>query len=134
MTPEAPEIREGLTRTVTRTFSVAEVRAFAELSGDRGVQHLAVDDQGRLMVHGLLIASLPTQVGGELNFLARELSFEFLKPAWTGDPVQCDVTITGTERTPRGLRLESRWECKSPDGTVLMRGRGRGLVPDRLGA
>lgn len=129
MTTKPPAIQEGDRATVVRTFSVEEVRAFAELSGDVGVQHLAPDAQGRLMVHGLLVASLPTKVGGEMNFLARELTFEFLRPAWTSVPIQCEVVVTRIEPTEHGIRLESAWECKDPDGAVLMRGRGRGLVP-----
>jgi 3-hydroxybutyryl-CoA dehydratase len=122
-------IREGARVSVERTFTVEEVRAFAEMSGDRGVQHLDTDAQGRLMVHGLLLASLPTQVGGQLNFLARELTFEFLRPAWTGSPIRCEVVVERAEPGPRGIRLECTWEAKDVDGQAVMRGRARGLVP-----
>lgn len=129
MSPEPPEIREGTRRSLERTFTTEEVKAFAELSGDHGVQHLKEDAQGRLMVHGLMVAALPTQVGGELNFLARELTFEFLKPAWTGQPIRCEVVLTQVQPTPHGVRLESSWECRNVEGELIMRGKGRGLVP-----
>lgn len=125
-------VREGLRRSVVHTFSAEEVRAFAEMSGDRGVQHIRENAQGQLMVHGLLLATLPTQIGGELNFLARELTFEFLQPAWTSMAVRCEVIVTKVHPVEAGLRLESEWECRDPKGATLMRGRGRGLIPHVL--
>src|SRR3712207_8738612 len=59
-----------------RTFTVEDVRRFAEYSGDEGVHHLEPDEKGRLMVHGLLTATLPTKVGGDINFIARQVRSE----------------------------------------------------------
>src|SRR5205814_469728 len=56
-----------------RTFSEEDVRLFGRLSGDEGVHHVAADEQGRLMVQGLLTATLPTKIGGDLNVIAREM-------------------------------------------------------------
>jgi 3-hydroxybutyryl-CoA dehydratase len=42
-----------------RTFSADDVRLFNTISGDEGVHHVTPDEQGRLMVHGLLTATLP---------------------------------------------------------------------------
>lgn len=38
------------------------------------------DENGRLMVHGLLTASIGTKVGEELHYIARELVSEFIRP------------------------------------------------------
>lgn len=129
MSEPTPPLRVGDRSSVLRTFSPEEVRSFASMSGDLGVQHTTEDPRGRLMVHGLLVASLPTQVGGRLNFLARELTFEFLRPVWTGTPIRCEVTLTKLEPSPSGTRLECTWRCTDPDGIEVMRGHGRGLVP-----
>lgn len=55
-----------------RTFTDEDIRLFAKLSGDEGEHHLVADEHGRLMAHGLLTATLPTKIGGDLNFIARE--------------------------------------------------------------
>lgn len=48
-----------------RTFTNKEVKQFTAISGDEGVHHIQPDDEGRLMVQGLLTATLPTKIGGE---------------------------------------------------------------------
>lgn len=127
-TAAAPLIA-GTSVSVERRFSVDEVTRFVALSGDTGRQHTLPDPQGRLMVHGLLLAALPTQVGGTLHFLAREITYEFLRPVWTGETVRCTVTLTGVEASSHGTRLASTFECTNSAGEVVMRGRARGLVP-----
>ena len=37
------------------------------------------------MAHGLFTATLPTKIGGDLNFIARELTFQFHRPVFAGD-------------------------------------------------
>jgi 3-hydroxybutyryl-CoA dehydratase len=46
-----------------RTFTEEDVRLFTRVSGDQGIQHMKPDEQGRLQVHGLLTATLPTKLG-----------------------------------------------------------------------
>lgn len=53
-----------------RTFTEDDIRLFNGVSGDQGVHHVPPDDQGRLMVHGLLTATVPTKIGGDMNFIA----------------------------------------------------------------
>src|SRR5437870_7179281 len=68
-----------------RSFSVDEVRAFAAVSGDRGVHHVDLDARGRLLVHGLLTATIPTKLGGDVDYLAQEMTYRFHRPVFTGD-------------------------------------------------
>ena len=44
-------------------------------------------------MHGLLTATLPTKIGGDINFIAREMIFKFHRPVFSGDTVRCEVTI-----------------------------------------
>lgn len=118
----------GDRRTIVHTFTVDEVRTYAEISGDRGVQHLVPDPEGRLMVHGLLLGTLPTVVGGSLNFLAREMTFEFLRPVWTGEEVRCDVELTHWEESGDRVRVSAEWTCRTAGDVTVMRGRASGIV------
>ena len=111
-----------------RTFTVEEVNAFTLISGDAGTHHIAPDEQGHLLVQGLLTATLPTKIGGDLNLLARELDFQFLKPVYTGDTIRCEVTLTEVTPTERGTRLSFTWSCRNQRGTEVMIGRGYGVV------
>ena len=86
------------------------------------------DASGRILGHGLLTATLPTRVGGALDFLAREMHFEFLRPVWTGDTVRCEVTLTELSETPRGTRLAAGILCRNQDGKEVLRGWTTGMV------
>lgn len=80
------------------------------------------------MVHGLLLGTLPTVVGGELNFLAREMTFEFLRPVFTGESVRCDVELTKWEAAGDKVLVEAKWECVNHEQVTVMRGRAAGIV------
>lgn len=112
----------------SRTFSEAEIRQFAQLSGDAGEHHLVPDAHGRLMAHGLLTATLPTKIGGDINLIAREMRFEFHRPVFAGDTIHCEVTITEFETGEQYARLSSDWRCVNQHGKEVMTGQGKGIV------
>jgi hypothetical protein len=64
-------MRVGDTISWQRSFSEDDIRLFNKVSGDQGVHHVTPDEKGRLMVHGLLTATIPTKIGGDMNFIAR---------------------------------------------------------------
>ncbi len=111
-----------------RTFTDEEIRLFASFSGDEGEHHLVPDEKGRLMAHGLLTATLPTKIGGDLNFIARKLTFEFHRPVFSGDTITCDVTLAELEPADQFIRLVSTWVCRNQHGKEVMTGEARGVV------
>ncbi|NEU57014.1 MaoC/PaaZ C-terminal domain-containing protein [Halorussus sp. MSC15.2] len=119
---------EGDTRTFERTFTPEEVRQFAELSGDRQPRHLESDEDGRLLVHGLLTATMPTKIGGELEVLGRSMTFEFLRPVYTGDTVTCEMTVETVEEREDRYDLTASVTCENEDGESVMTGTVEGLV------
>ncbi len=125
------ELAVGTVLTASRTYTTAMVEAFADLSEDRGRHHIAPDASGRLIVHGLLVASLATELGGRLDYLARTLDFEFLRAVYTGDTVTCSVRIDEAVADARGTRLRLSGEASTADGQVVMRVRSSGLVRAR---
>lgn len=60
---------------------------------DEGIHYLTLDEQRRLVVQGLLTATLPTKIGGDHNVLVRTMTFEFLRPVFTDDTILYDVKI-----------------------------------------
>ena len=111
-----------------RTFTEEDIRLFGSLSGDEGVQHVTPDDQGRLMVQGLLTASLPTKIGGDINFIARQMIFQFHRPVFAGDTVQCEVTIVVLEPAEQYTRLSCQWVCRNQYGKEVMTGQADGII------
>ena len=114
-----------------RTFTEEDVREFGKFSGDEGAHHVQPDERGRLMVQGLLTATLPTKVGGDINFIAREMIFRFHRPVFSGDTVRCEVTIDELTETAEYTRLKSSWVCRNQHGKEVMSGEAKGIVRER---
>ncbi|WAA12895.1 hypothetical protein [Fervidibacillus halotolerans] len=55
-------IEEGMKFSWSRTFTKEDVLQFGELTGDQGDHHIHPDEKGRLMVQGLLTASIDSPV------------------------------------------------------------------------
>ena len=86
------------------------------------------DGQGRVLVQGLLTATLPTKIGGDLNFIAREMTFQFHRPVFAGDTVQCDVTITAWEPAEQYIRMSAYWVCRNQEGKEVLTGQADGVI------
>ena len=121
-------IKVGDVFSAERTFTTEDVAAFTRLSGDHGRHHLQPDAQGRLVAHGLLTATLPTTIGGRLNFLAREMVFDFRRPVYSGDTIRCVGTVTRADHEPGRLRAAMEFECKNQNGEVVLRGSTHGVI------
>ena len=125
---DVSKLKAGDRHTYERVFSEAEVRAFAEMSGDRGEHHLVPDEKGRLMLHGLLTASLPTKLGGDMNFQAREMHFQFLKPAYAGDKLTCLGLVQSVVPQSKRLKVSFHFTVTRDGGEVVMSGTSAGSI------
>jgi acyl dehydratase len=121
-------MKVGDTISWSRTFTEADVRMFAELSGDQGEHHFSPDERGRIMAHGLLTATLPTKIGGDVNLIAREMTFRFHRPVFVGDTIECVVTLTGVEPGEVYTSLVTEWRCTNQEGKEVMTGGGSGII------
>jgi 3-hydroxybutyryl-CoA dehydratase len=111
-----------------RTFTEEDIRLFNKVSGDEGVHHVTPNEQGRLMVHGLLTATVPTKIGGDMNFIARELKFQFHRPVFAGDTITCEVTIVEFEAAEQYTNVRSEFVCRNQYGKEVMTGYAQGIV------
>ena len=86
------------------------------------------DENGRLMVHGLLTASIGTKIGEELHYIARELVSEFIRPVFTGDTITCELTLTNIEQMEgyKKVSIESVYRNQH-EKTVLV-GTSYGII------
>ncbi|CAH2715936.1 hypothetical protein BACCIP111895_03120 [Neobacillus rhizosphaerae] len=112
-----------------RTFSVRDVELFTEISGDEGIHHISPDEQGRLVIQGLLTATLPTKVGGDNNVLARTMNFEFLRPVFTGDTIICEVKIEKYERQENNrTAIFASFLCENQNEKEVLKGNFSGVI------
>ncbi|QZX99569.1 dehydratase [Halobaculum rubrum] len=119
----------GETLRYERTFTVEEVEAFAELSEDRGEHHEVPDEDGRLLVHGLLTATMPTKIGGDLDVLARTMTFDFHRPVYTGQRIGCEVTVETVDRDDDDrAAIEADVVCHRDGDEVVLTGGFEGVV------
>ncbi|MDF1667518.1 MAG: hotdog domain-containing protein [Planctomycetota bacterium] len=112
----------------SRRFTMEDARNFTSISKDEGQHHLTPDDQGRIIIQGLLTATLPTRVGGALDFLARNMSFDFLKPVYVDDTVTCTVTIVELRESRHGTRMKADISCKNQAGVDVLAGSTSGVI------
>ncbi|EEM15388.1 MaoC [Bacillus pseudomycoides DSM 12442] len=121
-------IKVGDTFRYERTFTEEEVLEFAHLTGDKGRHHMEHDEQGRLMVHGLLTASIGTKIGGEVHYIARELVSEFIRPVFTGDTITCDVTLTSVEQLEGYKKVSIESIYRNQKGKEVLVGSSYGII------
>lgn len=83
------------------------------------------------MVHGLLTATLPTKIGGDINFIARELTFQFYRPVFAGDTIHCQATIVSLEPADQYINLQTEFVCRNQHGKEVMTGHAQGIVREQ---
>ena len=112
-----------------RTFTKQDIELFTKVSGDYGNHHLTPDEEGRLVVQGLLTATLPTKVGGDNNVLARTMNFEFLRPVYSTDTIRCDVRIDRYDQLEnKRTAIEASFSCKNQFSKEVLTGGFAGII------
>ncbi|MBA4601886.1 hotdog domain-containing protein [Thermoactinomyces mirandus] len=114
-------MQAGDVYTWERTFTEEEVLAFSEFTGDKGRHHIEKDENGRLMVQGLLTASLVTKIGGDLNYVARKFEMEFLCPVFTGDTIRCEAKVSEVTPSEKYLEVKIKSVFHNQDGKVVLK-------------
>ena len=121
--------------TVSHTFTEQNLVDFAKVSRDYNPVHFderfakANKFKGKIC-HGLLIASMITEIGGQLGWLAAEMNLKFEKPVYSGDKIECELTVASIDTN--GL---ARGEVvfKNEDGETVLKAVVKGIAPDDRG-
>jgi acyl dehydratase len=121
-------IKPGDVFVKERAFSEDDVRVFTKVSGDKGVHHLQADAKGRLMMQGLLTATLATEFGGDIDYLASEMVIRFHRPAFAGDTIRCEVTCTVARDEPGRRAYEFTFAMHNQAGKEVLSGSVKGVV------
>jgi 3-hydroxybutyryl-CoA dehydratase len=124
-------LRPGDSFSVTRTFTEPEMVAFADLSRDYNPVHFderfaaAKKFRGRIC-HGLQVASLVTEVGGPIGWLATEMNFRFKRPVYFGDTIECCLTITEIDERNRA---KAQAVLRNQQNEIVIEAALGGVVP-----
>lgn len=129
------DLKVGDTASISRKITDADIRAFAELTGDHNPVHLneafARETRfARRIAHGMLGASLISAVlGTELPgtgsiYLSQTL--QFVGPVYLDDTVTARVKITKVREDKSIVTLET--VCENQRGETLIRGEAVVLV------
>jgi 3-hydroxybutyryl-CoA dehydratase len=125
----------GMTASYERVVTVADIEAFAAVSGDHNPVHLeeefakATRFKGRI-AHGMLGASFISTVlanrlpGAGTIYLGQTLAFK--APVRPGDKVETRVTVTEIRREKKQAVLKT--ECRVGE-TLVIDGEATVLVP-----
>ena len=117
-----------------RTFSDGDVALFVGATADYNVWHVDETAIGaswfaKRLVPGLLTASLTTQIGAWLGWLATRMEFTFVAPVYVGDTVTCTCTIASTDAARRRFVCDVRYQNDA--GAEVLRGTMEGF-PTRV--
>jgi 3-hydroxybutyryl-CoA dehydratase len=124
-------LKKGDSFAVSRTFTEQDTMAFADISRDYNPVHFdlrfaQVKTFPGKICHGLLVASILTEIGGQIGWLASEMNFHFKKPVYFGDTIECRFTITELDERNRA-RAEAVF--KNHQGEVVMEAHVAGIIP-----
>lgn len=131
------DLSPGMSETLSKTVSQADILGFADITGDTNPVHLDDDFAactmfGERIAHGMLSAGLISAVlgtrlpGPGCIYLSQSLKFR--APVMIGDQVSATVTVTEVNPERRHITLDT--VCKVGDKVVLA-GEAKLMVSSR---
>ncbi|PUE54815.1 acyl dehydratase [Limnohabitans sp. Rim8] len=128
----------GMTASYSQTITDADIKSFAEISGDNNPVHIddefAADSQfGRRIAHGLLSSSFfsalfGTKIPGPGCVYVSQ-SLKFLRPIYLDDTVNASVTIKRIDKQKR--RIFFNTVCTVKDKIMIL-GKAELYLPKKL--
>ena len=132
------EIQLGMNASVENTVSDADIRSFADVSGDYNPVHLDAEFAretpfGDRISHGMLTASYISAVfgmhlpGPGAIYVTQTLNFK--RPVWIGDVIRTRVTVA--EMFPAKRRVRFECVCRNGEDKVVLEGEAMMMIPGR---
>ncbi|NDA55749.1 MAG: MaoC family dehydratase [Betaproteobacteria bacterium] len=113
--------------TISRSFTADDIALFAQLSRDHNPVHgddgyIALKGFKAPIAHGLLTASLMTEIGGQIGWLAASMSLRFKRPVYAGEMLHCEWLIA---------EIDERLNCLVVKLNKIF--KGEHLLDNRIG-
>jgi acyl dehydratase len=125
-------LKTGDSFTVQRTFSENDMLAFADITRDYNPVHFderfsSLKKFSARICHGLLIAGLITEIGGQIGWLASKMDFVFKKPVYFDDTITCVLTITSIDKKNRA---NAQAIFHNQHGDIVIEAELGGILPN----
>ncbi|EJM76125.1 MaoC family dehydratase [Pseudomonas sp. GM55] len=117
--------------TIVRCFSDDDIRQFAQISRDYNPVHCdaryaKLRSFKAPIAHGLLTASLVTEIGGQIGWLATGMNFVFKRPVYAGEQITCHWLIADID--DRG-HAKAEVRIMNAECITVMEATTSGLLP-----
>jgi len=127
----AEGLQVGDSFRTTRTFTDDDVIRFAQISRDYNPVHFdarfaKAKNFSAPICHGLLVASLATEIGGQIGWLASAMTFRFKGPVYVGETIICSWVMTAIEQNGRA---KASVTITKEDGATVIEAEITGIVP-----
>ena len=124
-------LQVGDTFRTSRTFTEDDVIRFARISRDYNPVHFdarfaKAKNFSAPISHGLLVASLATEIGGQIGWLASAMTFRFKGPVYVGETITCSWVMTAIEQNGRAKASAT---ITKEDGVPVIEAEISGIVP-----
>jgi 3-hydroxybutyryl-CoA dehydratase len=128
----AEGLQVGDSFRTTRTFTDDEVALFAKISRDYNPIHFdarfaKARNFSAPICHGLLAASLVTEIGGQIGWLASVMNFRFKGPVYVGKTITCNWVITTIDQKGRA---KASVTITKEEGVSVIEAKIGGIVPE----
>lgn len=126
------DLKVGQRFSWRRTVTQADLDDTVQRTGDHGGYHVDEAWAKRagfrtLITPGMFQAAMVTKLGGDLNLLARKITFSFDKPVYVGDTLEAEVTVTLIELPKNRITLEGK--ITNQAGVVVLTCTTVGYLP-----
>jgi 3-hydroxybutyryl-CoA dehydratase len=127
----AEGLQVGDSFRTSRTFTDDDVIRFAKISRDYNPIHFdarfaKARNLPAPICHGLLVASLATEIGGQIGWLASAMNFRFKGPVYVGETITCSWVITAMDQNDRA---KASVTLTKEDGITVIEAEISGIVP-----
>jgi len=127
----AEGLQVGDSLRTTRTFTDDDVTLFAQISRDYNPVHFdarfaKARNFSAPICHGLLAASLVTEIGGQIGWLASVMNFRFKEPVYVGETITCNWVITAIDLKGRA---KASVTITKEDGVTVIEAEVSGIAP-----
>ena len=127
----AEGLQVGDSFRTSRTFTDDDVIRFAKISRDYNPVHFdarfaKARNLPAPICHGLLAASLATEIGGQIGWLASGMNFRFKGPVYIGETITCSWVITARDQNGRA---KASVTITKEDGVSVIEAEIGGIVP-----
>ncbi|QTA81254.1 Dehydratase domain-containing protein, MaoC-like [Desulfonema limicola] len=127
----AEGLQVGDSFKISRTFKDDEINLFARISRDYNPVHFdarfaKTKNFSAPICHGLLSASLVTEIGGQIGWLASGINFRFKGPVYPGETITCTWLITAIDQNNRAKAFVT---ITKENGVTVLEAEITGIIP-----